>query len=80
LRVSKEGPRVLSRDALKTKGYPEEPSRPFYLVYDVTPAEGFDGYEWDYHKLPDRLLNRASAHGNRLRKRRRPVKKIVHDQ
>lgn len=61
LRVSKEGPRVLSRDALKVKGYPDEPSRPFYLVYDVTPAEGFDGYEWDYRKLPDRLLNRASA-------------------
>ncbi|KAF0102954.1 MAG: hypothetical protein FD187_1759 [bacterium] len=61
LRVSKEGPRVLSRDALKAKGYPGEPSRPFYLVYDVTPAEGFDGYEWDYRKWPDRLLNRASA-------------------
>ncbi len=61
LRVSKEGPRVLSRDALKAKGYPGEPSRPFYLVYDVTLADGFDGYEWDYRKWPDRLLNRASA-------------------
>jgi hypothetical protein len=61
LRVSKEGPRVLSRDALKAKGYPGEPSRPFYLVYDVAPAEGFDGYEWDYRKLPERLRNRASA-------------------
>jgi len=61
LRVSKEGPRVLSRDALKTKGYPGEPSRPFYLVYDVTPADGFGGYDWDYRKLPERLQNRASA-------------------
>lgn len=61
MRVSKEGPRVLSRDALKAKGYPGEPSSPFYLVYDVTPAEGFDIYEWDYRKLPERLQNRASA-------------------
>lgn len=61
LRVAKEGPRVLSREALKAKGYPGEPSRPFYLVYDVTLAEGFDGYEWDYRKLPERLQNRASA-------------------
>lgn len=61
MRVSKDGPRVLSRDALKAKGYPGEPSRPFYLVYDVTLAEGFDGYDWDYRKLPERLQNRASA-------------------
>ncbi|MDP2824400.1 MAG: nuclease domain-containing protein [Sulfuritalea sp.] len=61
LRVSKEGPRVLSREALKAKGYPGEPSRRFYLVYDVAPAEGYDGYEWDYRKLPERLQNRASA-------------------
>jgi hypothetical protein len=27
----------------------------------VTPAEGFDGYEWDYRKLPERLQNRSSA-------------------
>lgn len=31
------------------------------LVYDVAPAEGFDGYEWDYRKLPERLQNCASA-------------------
>jgi hypothetical protein len=51
----------MSRDALKAKGYPGEPSRPFYLVYDAAPAEGFDGYEWDYRKLPERLQSRASA-------------------
>ena len=32
-----------------------------YLVYDVAPAKGFEGYEWDYRKLPERLQNRASA-------------------
>lgn len=61
MRVSKEGPRVLSREALKAKGYPGEPTRPFYLVYNVEPAEGFEGYEWDYKRLPERLQNRQSA-------------------
>lgn len=59
--VAKEGPRVLSREALKAKGYPGEPSMPFYLVYNVEPAEGFEGYEWDYKRLPERLQNRQSA-------------------
>ena len=61
LSVSKDGPRVLSREALRAKGYPGEPSRPFYLVYDVAPADGFDGYQWDYAKLPERMKNRQSA-------------------
>jgi predicted component of viral defense system (DUF524 family) len=61
MRVSKKGPRVLSREALEAKGYPGEPSRPFYLVYNVEPAEGFEGYEWDYKRLPERLQNRQSA-------------------
>lgn len=59
--VAKEGPRVLSREKLKEKGYPGEPSQPFYLVYNVVPAPGFEGYEWDYSKLPERLQNRQSA-------------------
>lgn len=61
MRVAKAGPRVLSREALIAKGYPGEPSRPFYLVYDLAPAEGFDGYQWDFKKLPERLQNRQSA-------------------
>ena len=61
MRVSKEGPRVLSREALVAKRYPIEPSKPFYLVYNVEPAQGFEGYEWDYKKLPARLQNRQSA-------------------
>ncbi|MHB1185187.1 MAG: DUF2357 domain-containing protein [Desulfobulbia bacterium] len=62
MRVSRGGPRVLSREALQAKGYPSVPSKPFYLVYDVEPAEEFgDGYEWDYKKLPERLQNRQSA-------------------
>lgn len=61
LRLSKEGPRVLSKEALKATGYPGESARSFYLVYDVTLATGFEGYEWDYQKLPYRLMDRASA-------------------
>jgi len=38
LRVSEDGPRVLSAEALRAKGYPGEPSRRFYLVYNVAPA------------------------------------------
>ena len=62
MRVSRGGPRVLSGEALQAKRYPGVPSKPFYLVYDVEPAEEFgDDYEWDYKKLPERLQNRQSA-------------------
>lgn len=61
MRVSRTGPRVFSREALKAKDYPGEPSKLFYLVYDLVPAEGFEGYEWDFKKLPERLQNRQSA-------------------
>jgi predicted component of viral defense system (DUF524 family) len=61
MRLSGEGPRVLSREALKAEGYPGEPSKPFYLVYNVEMAEGFEGYKWDYKELPVRLQNRQSA-------------------
>lgn len=60
-RIAKEGPRVFSQEKLKENGYPGEPSQPFYLVYNVVPAPGFEGYEWDYSKLPERLQNRQSA-------------------
>lgn len=60
-RVAKEGPRVLSREALKANGYPGELSKPFYLVYNVEQAPGFEGYEWEYSKLSERLQNRQSA-------------------
>lgn len=63
LSLSTAGPRVLSRETLRSKGYPgaEDSERRFYLVYDVTPAEGFEGYQWDYTKLPERMKNRRSA-------------------
>jgi hypothetical protein len=61
LRITSKGPRVLSKDALKRRGYPGEPSGDFYLVFDVELATEFDGFSWDYAKLPDRPEGRKSA-------------------
>lgn len=61
LRITSKGPRVLSKDALKRKGYPGEPSGDFYLVFDVEQATAFDGFIWDFTKLPDRPGGRQSA-------------------
>ncbi len=41
--------------------YPSTNPKDFYLVFDVVPADGFEGYDWDYTKLPERLSNRQSA-------------------
>ena len=60
-RIAKAGPRVWTGEQLKKDGYPSEPSQPFYLVYDVVRADGFDGYQWNYAKLPERFRNRQSA-------------------
>lgn len=60
-RISGRGPRVLSREKLQEEAYPGTPSQPYYLVYDLEPAPEFEDYQWDYHKLPDRLKGRQSA-------------------
>jgi len=46
---------------LKLKGYPGLPSGDFYLVFDVELAPEFDGFSWDYAKLPGRPEGRKSA-------------------
>ncbi|MDO8331078.1 MAG: DUF2357 domain-containing protein [Fluviicoccus sp.] len=61
LKISADGPRVFSRERLIEKAYPGKPSQPFYLVFDVEPAHGFEGYHWDYLKLPERAAGRNSA-------------------
>lgn len=60
-RISSKGPRVISKDALKKKRYPGEPRQDHYLIFDVEPANEFDGFEWDYPKLENRQENRKSA-------------------
>ncbi|MDD4911058.1 MAG: DUF2357 domain-containing protein [Sideroxydans sp.] len=61
LRITSKGPRVLSKDALTSKGYPGEPSSDFYLVFDVEPATEFDGFSWDYTKLSGKPDGRKSG-------------------
>ncbi len=61
LRVTSKGPRILSRDALERMRYPGEPGGDFYLVFDVEPATEFDGFSWDYAKLPGKPEGRKSG-------------------
>lgn len=60
-RISSKGPRVISKEALKKKGYPLELNHDNYLIFDIEPAKEFDGFEWDYGKLESRQENRKSA-------------------
>ena len=61
LQVRSKGPRVMSKSALKKKGYPGEPTYDFYLVYDVKTTDEFDGYKWDYSKIPEKPEGRLSG-------------------
>jgi hypothetical protein len=63
LRITKVGPRVFSKEALIEKGYPTEPSRNYYLVYEVekiTDLE-FVNQSWDVRQLSGYKVGRASA-------------------
>jgi predicted component of viral defense system (DUF524 family) len=60
-RIMQEGPRVLSHEKLVEKGYPGKPTQKYYLVYDIELAQEFEGYDWEYDKLPERLQNRTST-------------------
>jgi len=61
LRITSKGPRILSKNALKHQRYPGDPGGDFYLVFDVEPATEFDGFSWDYAKLPGRPEGRKSG-------------------
>lgn len=61
LRISSKGPRVISKDALKKKGYPGEPRHDNYLIFDVEPASEFEVFEWDFDKIESRNKGRQSA-------------------
>ncbi len=61
LRIKSQGPRVISKDALKRKGYPGEPGQDFYLIFDVKLTDEFDSYEWDYSNLLDKPEGRLSG-------------------
>lgn len=52
-RIIEVGPKVFSKLALIKKRYPTEPSREYYLVYNVKPVhdEEFETKKWDITKL-----------------------------
>lgn len=52
-RIIEVGPKVFSKLALIKKRYPTEPSREYYLVYNVEPVhdEEFETKKWDITKL-----------------------------
>jgi len=60
-RISSQGPRVISKDALKKRKYPGEPRQDHYLIFNIEPADEFDEFDWDYQKLENRQENRKSA-------------------
>lgn len=60
-RITSKGPRVISNNALKKKGYPGEPKHDHYLIFDIEPAKEFEGFEWVYSKLENRQEHRKSA-------------------
>jgi len=62
-RVVRRGPRVFSAETLKERGYPHEPSRPFYLVYDIAPLDKNNplrGYRWSLQHIPGWTTGRGS--------------------
>lgn len=61
LRITAKGPRVFSREALIRKGYPGTPSQEFYLVYKVEAAPEFEGINWAYSMLEERLKGRKAG-------------------
>lgn len=59
---SQEGPRIVSKDELRTRHYPVIPSVDFYLLYKIEePEKEFKGKTWDISKLPEYEPGHASA-------------------
>jgi hypothetical protein len=46
---------------LLKQDYPFTPGQDYYLLYDVEPAEEFNGFEWEYNKLESRGKDRLSG-------------------
>ena len=63
LKISEIGPRVFSKQNLKDKGYPHEPSQEYYLVYKVNESVENElmNTSWDITKLDGYKKGRGSA-------------------
>lgn len=63
LKITEIGPRIFSKQNLKDKGYPSEPSQDYYLVYQVKEIQDkeFQNCLWDITQLEKYKPGRASA-------------------
>ena len=63
LKIIETGPRVFSKQTLIDKGYPNEPSQNYYLVYKVEKIKDkeFLNQQWDITKLEKYKSGRGSA-------------------
>ena len=62
IKDSTAGPQVYSADDLENLGYPTEPTRPFYLVYDIEPAADFAEHTCNYAALQGKPVNATQGY------------------
>ena len=61
-RIKKRGPRIFTAEELLRTGYPSSPDPDaIYAVFDVEPDSFYNGWKWDFAKLPGRKASFASA-------------------
>ncbi len=61
-RIKKRVPRIFTAEELLRNGYPTIPDpEVIYAVFDVEPDSFYNGWEWDYSKLPGKKPGLASA-------------------
>jgi hypothetical protein len=52
-----QGPSLVSETELVELGYPTQPTRKAYVLFNVEPAVEFEGFEWSFEKLPNLPAN-----------------------
>ena len=61
-RMKKRGPRIFTAEELLRNGYPCSPDpEVIYAVFDVEPDPFYDGWRWDYARLPGKKSAFSSA-------------------
>jgi hypothetical protein len=53
VRNAAQGPSLMNKQQLINSGYPTEPSREAYLVFEVERSNAFDGMSWDLAAIPN---------------------------
>jgi predicted component of viral defense system (DUF524 family) len=52
-----QGPSLMNKQQLIDQGYPSVPSREAYLVFEVAPAQRFEGIQWELKAIPNMPSN-----------------------